>query len=152
MDPRSGVIQYAFDFVNFLKAPGTPGGELNDQLVIWALERDGVLYVSNGHRTYAAESQGKNAYLTAIDLKTGEILWRSRPLVSNARNFEIVGDVIVAGYGFTREPDFLHLIDRKTGQVIAKHPLKTGPDYILEKGGKLYVRAYDTDYVFEIKR
>ena len=152
VDPKSGVIQYAFDFVNFLNAPGIASNELNEQLVTWALERDGVLYVSNGHRTYASESKGKNAYLTAIDLKTGNILWRSRPLVSNARNFEIVGNVIVAGYGFTREPDFLYLIDRKTGEVIAKRPLKTGPDYILEKGGKLYVRVYDTDYVFEVKK
>ncbi|HEY9422569.1 MAG TPA: hypothetical protein VIW92_14230, partial [Thermoanaerobaculia bacterium] len=151
MDPRTNATRYAFDFVNFLKAPGTEGGDLNEQLVIWALERDGVLYVSNGHRTYASATQGKNAYLTAIDIKTGKILWRTRPLASNTRNFEIVGDVIVTGYGFTREPDFLHLVDRKTGEVIAKHPLKTGPDYVLEKNGKLYVRAYDTDYVFEIK-
>ncbi|HEX6903802.1 MAG TPA: hypothetical protein VF789_29095 [Thermoanaerobaculia bacterium] len=152
VDPRSHVIQYAFDFVNFLVAPVTESGDLYKQSVTWALERDGVLYVSNGHRTYASESKGKNAYLTAIDLKTGNVLWRSRPLVSNTRNFEIVGDVIVTGYGFTREPDFLYLIDRKTGEVIAKHPLKTGPDYILEKDGKLYVRAYDTDYVFEIRK
>lgn len=151
-DPRSSVVQYAFDFVNFLNAPGVESGELNQQRVNWAQERDGVLYVSNGHRTYASESKGKNAYLTAIDLKTGKVLWRTRPLAANTRNFEIVGDVIVAGYGFTREPDFLHLIDRRTGDVIAKYPLKTGPDYVLEKEGKLYVRAYDTDYVFEIKR
>jgi hypothetical protein len=150
-DPRSSVIRYAFDFVNFLNAPGTEGGDLNEQTVTWALERDGVLYVSNGHRTYASATEGKNAYLTAIDIETGKILWRTRPLASNTRNFEIVGDVIVTGYGFTREPDFLHLIDRETGEVIAKHPLKTGPDYVLEKDGKLYVRAYDTDYVFEIE-
>jgi hypothetical protein len=60
--------------------------------------------------------------------------------------------VIVAGYGFTRESDFLYLVERKTGDVIAKHALKTGPEYVLEKDGKIYVRAYDTDYVFEIRK
>lgn len=152
VDPRSRVIQYAFDFVNYFRAPGTEGTDFTEQTVTWALERDGILYVSNGHRTYASESKGKNAYLTAIDLKAGKALWRSRPLVSNTRNFAIVGDVIVTGYGFTREPDFLFLVDRKTGGVIATHPLKTGPDYVLEKDGRLYVRAYDTDYVFEIRK
>lgn len=152
MDPKTNAIRYAFDFTNFLQAPGAESGAITEQRVNWAMEEGGVLYVSNGHPTYAAESKGKNAYLTAIEIPTGKVLWRSRPLVSNTRNFEIVGDVIVTGYGFTREADFLYLVDRQTGEVTAQHPLKTGPEYILEKDGRLYVRAYDTDYVFEIRQ
>ena len=149
---KDGAFLYAFDFASFLDAPGVKTDELNEQPVTWAAEKDGVLYVANGHRTYASASKGKNAYLTAIDLKSGKILWRSRPLVANALNFAVVGDLIVSGYGFTKEPDFLYLIDRKTGNVIGTHPLKSGPDYILEKDGRLYVRTYNTDDVFEIRR
>lgn len=154
MDRKTSACRYAFDFANFLTVPGVTDDYLNltEETVTWAREQDGVLYVANGHRTYAADTKGRNAYLTAIDLKTGKILWRSRPLVSNAQEFEIVGDVIVTGYGFTREPDFLFLLDRKTGGVLVKQPVKSGPEHILAKDGKLYVRTYDTDYVFEIRQ
>lgn len=59
--------------------------------------------------------------------------------------------MIVSGYGFTKEPDFLYLLDKKTGQVIARAKVKSGPDYIVLKDGKVYVRCYDMDYVFEIR-
>ena len=47
----------------------------------------GVLYVSHSHNTYAKSSMGTNAYIIAVDLVTGKILWRSAPLVANASNF-----------------------------------------------------------------
>jgi hypothetical protein len=49
--------------------------------------------------------KGRNAYLSAIDLGTKKTLWRSPALVANARTFVVTGDHIVAGYGFTAEPD-----------------------------------------------
>ena len=78
------------------------------------------------------------------------ILWRSPALVSNARNFVVHGDVIVAGYGFTQEPDFLFVIDKHTGQILHKKKVKSGPEFIFEKNGMLHVRTYDRDYVFEL--
>jgi hypothetical protein len=150
MDPKTGDFRYGFDFFHYLQAPGAKPDTVES--LTWAEEEEGVLYVANGHSTYAADSKGLNAYLTAIDPKAGKVLWRSSSLVSNARDFAILEDMIVSGYGFTKEPDFLYLIDKKTGQVMARTKVKSGPDYIVPKEGKVYVRCYDVDYVVEIRR
>ncbi len=113
--------------------------------------RDGILYVSTFHYTYA-ESAPSNAYITAINLDDYSVIWKSEPLVCNSLNFEIVDDVIFCGYGFTSEPDYLYQIDRITGCILAKQELKSKPDYIIYKDGKLYVRTYNTDYVFEVEK
>lgn len=149
-DPATYAFKYGYDFQRW-QSPQGGTGDFTNQRVIWAVEKDGILYVSHGHNTYAKESQGRNAYLTAIDPKKDEILWRSAPLVANARTFLVLGDLIVSGYGFTAEPDFLYLIDRKTGEVAGRHPLKTGPEQILLRDGLLYVRCYDTDEVFRVR-
>lgn len=109
-----------------------------------------ILYVETGHWTYA-ESAPKNAYITAIDLEDYHVIWKSQPLVCNSRDFTIVGDVIFCGYGFTEEDDYLYQLDKKTGVVLAKEPLKSAPDHIIYQNDKLYVRTYNTDYVFEVK-
>ncbi len=111
---------------------------------------DGILYVSTFHYTYAQTSP-HNGYLTAIDLSDYSVLWKTRALVCNSRNFEMVGDVILCGYGFTAEDDFLYQIDRKTGAVIAETDLASMMDYIVYQDGRLYVRTYHTDYVFEVE-
>lgn len=149
-DPATYTFKYGYDFQRWQYPPGE-AGEFTNQRVIWAVEEDGILYVSHGHNTYAKESGGRNAYLTAIDPKKDEILWRSPPLVANARTFLVLGDLIVSGYGFTAEPDFLYLIDRKTGEVAGRHALKTGPEQILLQDGLLYVRCYNTDDVFRVR-
>ena len=69
-DPKTGSFRYAFDFANFLTVPGLKADDLTEEPVTWAAEEGGFLYVSNGHRTYAASSKGRNAYLTAINVKT----------------------------------------------------------------------------------
>ena len=97
------------------------------QAIRWAQQVGNVLYVSTAHRTYAASSGGRNAYLTAIDVGSRVLPWRSAPLVANADTFEVVGDRIVAGYGFTAEPDRLYLLDRGTGAVTGGIPLGVRP-------------------------
>jgi hypothetical protein len=145
---------YALDFVHFRTPPRVaPGeGEFVEEGVHWAAEADGGLYVANFHRTYAKSSGGKNAYLTALDPKTGQLVWRSRPLVANAQNFVIRSDAIVSGYGFTTEPDFLYVLDRATGAVAQTVPIRSAPEYLIPKNDRLYVRAYDTDYLFRFHR
>ena len=110
-----------------------------------------TLYLSHAHRTYAKATGGLNAYVTAIDAETGEMLWRSRPLVNNAGRFAIVGGFIIAGYGFTREPDRLHVIDRTNGKVVSSTKVDSAPDFIIERRRTLFVRTYDTDYVFNLR-
>ena len=70
--------------------------------------------------------------------------------MSNAANFELVGDYLVTGYGFTQEPDFLFLLRRRDGAAVEKIPLKSAPDYIIRRGDRLYVRTYNTNYIFQI--
>jgi len=77
-----------------------------------------MLYVSTAHRTYSEMSGESNCYITAIDLSTLEVAWRSRSLVSNSQNFLLMDNVIVTGYGFTDEDDYVYLLDRHTGEIL----------------------------------
>lgn len=120
------------------------------QTIRHAQVKDDILYFSIGHPTYA-ETSPHNAYVAAVDLKQGKLLWKTRPLVSNAHNFVIKGDVLLCGYGFTAEPDNLYQLDLATGQVIAELPLKSMADYLILKDDILYVRTYNTDYTFRVE-
>ncbi len=134
--------QYAGDFLPEEK-------EFIDQEIHSAAVREGILYVSTFHYTYA-ESSPHTAYITAISLEDYHVLWKTEPLTCNSLNFEIVGDVILCGYGFTAEDDYLYQIDRKTGKRIGQMPLASMADYIIYKDDKLFVRTYHTDYVFQV--
>lgn len=125
--------------------------EFTEQRVGWAVVRDGVLFISHGHRTYAKSSGGKNAYISAIDLEDGALLWQSEPLVANAANFLAEKGWIITGYGFTAEPDHLFILDATTGKTAETLELRKGPSYILRRDNLVHVRTYDTDYVFAIK-
>lgn len=128
-----------------------PRKDGDDRRIFWAMVREGVLFVSSGHFGYAKESGGRTGYLSALDLGTGELLWRSDPLVANANNFLYRDGYIITGYGFTAEPDFLFVVDAKTGETVTKTKLRKGPEFILEKESQVFVRTYDTDYVFDLR-
>ncbi len=153
-DLKKRQFTAGYDFGNYLLPPDYPvsDGDFIDQSLTWIVPEDNILYVSHRHRTYAESSQGMNGYLTAIDLNTNNILWRSKPLVCNAENFVIIDRVIICGYGFTAEPDYLYLIDKQNGEILQQINVKTAPDYIIPKDNKLFVRTYDTNYVFEIQQ
>jgi outer membrane protein assembly factor BamB len=111
--------------------------------VEWAREADGVLYVENTHLTFASAPRRRNAYISAIDLNTRRTLWRSPALVADARTFVLDGGYIISRYGFTAEPDFLYLLDRRTGRVLDRLELPSAPELIRRRGNRLYVRTYD---------
>jgi len=136
--------------LDFLSYAGEGAGYTFQQ-VRWAELYDGVLYVSNAHRTYASNSSGLNGYLTAIDLETLQILWRSGPLTANAANFIVRDDIIISAYGFTDEDDFIYLLNRGTGEVAGKVTVPTAPEYLYLRGNLLYVRCCDSDLVFRIR-
>ncbi len=152
LDRATGRFSYGFDFGNYAYAPGASAREREFvyQDIAWAAEEGDTLYVAHAHNTYARSSRGMNAYLTAIDARRGRVLWRSAPLVANASNFEIVGEHLVTGYGFTQEPDFVYLLDKRTGEVRQRLPVRSGPEYIIRKGDRLHVRAYDADLVLRL--
>jgi len=144
---------YAFDFKHYVWPPRIRPGEREFvyEEIVWAREANGALYVENAHLTYAKSSYGQNAYITAIDLKTKQRLWRSKALVANAANFVVAGDYLVTGYGFTAEPDWLYLLDRRTGRVVERLALPSGPERITKSGDTIRVRTYDHVVVVRLR-
>jgi hypothetical protein len=152
---RDSVIA-TLDFYRYINAPtsrsyGFPGFDaFTEQGLKWVECVNDTLYFSTSHSTYSDSSEGKNGYITCLDLKSKKVVWRSDPLVSNARTFVLKSGYIFSGYGFTEEDDFLYGLNRYTGKVILKHKLKKGPRFVIEKDNQLYVRTYNRNYVFDI--
>jgi hypothetical protein len=138
--------RYAFDFKNYAWPPRyvRADKEFVYEQVVWAKEANtGLLYVETSHDTYARSSYGLNGYLNAIDPKTKKLRWRSPALVANARNFVVLNTVIVSGYGFTDEPDYLYAVARSNGHVVGRVLLPTAADVITRHGNVLTVDTYD---------
>jgi hypothetical protein len=150
-DLKTGKVNFAFDFHEYMHPPKylESDREFVEETVRWAQVKDNVLYVSVGHSTYAKSSFGLNAYLNAIDVSSGRLLWRSQPLVSNSANFLLYKDAIVTGYGFSQEKHFLYVVNQKDGRIVQTIPVQKSPEYILNKGDDIFVRTYDTDLVFK---
>jgi len=151
VDPASGEVRRALDFSKFI-FPYKYKEQDKDYVhmaVTWAVLEENTLYFAYSHATYAASSMGYNAYIAALDLPTNRLLWQSAPLTDNARNFLIKGDAIVTGYGFTNESRFIHILNKGDGRVVNSLQVRNDPEFFVEKDGKLYVRTYDTDYVFQ---
>lgn len=149
---QDGALVRAWDLAAWQHAPGSIVGDelFVEQEVKWATAREGTLFLSTAHRTYAASSKGDNGYLSALDIETGALLWRSRPLVANANNFVLTPAHAITGYGFTAEPDYLYVLSLADGSVVRRVGVPTGPDYLFVRQDSLLVRTYDHDLVFEI--
>lgn len=103
----------------------------------------GLVYFNEACQTYARDAKGQCSSLVALDLANGKIVWRTKPLVSNSR-FMLAGDLILTGYGFTAEPDFLYLVDRTTGRVLDRMKVKTAPETYEPAGPETWrVTLYD---------
>jgi len=108
-----------------------------------------VLYFDSNYNGYAEITRNKTGYLIAMDLADGRVLWTTPALTASFRGFLLVDDHIIAGYGFTAEPDYLYVVNRHTGAIEQRQKLKSAHDFLYRKGNRLYVRCYDTNYVFE---
>jgi hypothetical protein len=152
-DSVSGKVICAYDFGAYMYSPNTVAGErmFTQQEIRFARLEDSVLYVAGYHNTYAKSSGKQNGYLNAIDIRTHKINWRSHALLNNSSTFVLHNGYLICGYGFTAEPDFVYVLETRTGKVAAVVPVKSGPELIIQKGNRLYVRTYNTDYVFEMK-
>jgi len=118
--------------------------------VTYALVRDGTVFIANGGGSYAKEMGGKKGFVTAIDFKSGELLWRSEPLVHGAGPFVFWRDFLITGYGFTAEPDFAYMLRRDTGEVAAKTSIKSAPDDFVLQGDRLRIETYDHTHELEL--
>ncbi len=103
----------------------------------------GVLYFNEACQSYSNEAKGQCSRLVAVDPRRKQVLWRTDPLVSNGR-FRVRGCYIVAGYGFTAEPDFVHLVDRATGKVLQTIAVSSSPEELnLVGSDRLDVTLYN---------
>ena len=108
---------------------------------------NGIFYGASVMNGYA---QPDTCFMFAYDLENEKLLWRSADQTYNSMNFLVKGDVIFCGYGFTAEDDYLYQLDKNTGEVIDRLPLKKMPDLMSEKEDRLYVHTYSYDYVIEV--
>ena len=140
-----------YDFSGFLNTP-VAGNEFTVMEIPYAKIYDDILYVELAHRTYSAD-QPYTAYILALEVETGKLLWRSNFLVANGHNFVVGRDTIICGYGFTNEDDYLYILSRHSGAVLEKIKLRTGPDYFipLSNTNTLFVITYDTAYEYHVE-
>lgn len=140
------------DFTAFMYAPQTKQGD--EEYVLQTISHahlvGNTLYIQHGHNTYAASSYNQNAYISAIDITNGRIIWTTEPLTCNS-NFIIVDNSIICGYGFTAEPDYLYIVDINTGARRNRYKLAKAPALITRKGNYIYVRTYNKDYIYKLE-
>lgn len=113
--------------------------------------RDGFFYFNMACPGYSSGLNGACSSLYCLNIEEERIEWNTPYLVSNDI-FIVHENYIISGYGFTDEPDFLYLIDRKTGKVLSKVKLKSAHEYIEVKKNVIYVTDYSGNvYQFTIK-
>ncbi len=151
-DEKESSFYAAYDFSSFRYAPRRDKScKHTEQFVEYVFIEGNIMYVSHGGRSgYAIEQGGQKGYITAIDMLTNDIIWTSAPLTSIGR-FCVIGNSIIATYGFSEEPKYLFVLDKYSGQCVQKLSLKNTPDDIVVKEKKAYVRTYSLDYVFDIQ-
>ena len=110
--------------------------------------RDGIFYGASVTNGYA---QPDTCFMFAYDLEDNKLLWRSADQTYNSMNFIIKDNVIICGYGFTSEDDYLYQLDLHTGEVLSRLTLKKQPDLLVYQDNTLYVHTYSYNYTIEIK-
>jgi len=111
---------------------------------------DGALYFNEACQSYAREAGGNCSSLVRMDPRTGRVAWRTRPRVSN-NVFILHGPWVVAGYGFTAEPDSVFLVDRDNGRIVARAPLDTAASYLEADGPRLTVLTRESVYTYLVE-
>ena len=113
-----------------------------------ACHLDDIFYgisVTNGY------AQPDSCFMFAYDLENNKLLWRSGDQTCNTMNFIVKKDVIICGYGFTSEKDYLYQLNLHTGEVIASLELKKQPDLLVPQDNMLYVHTYSYNYTIEMQ-
>jgi len=149
---RGNTTEALFDFESYLHPPKVDPqwAQFAVSDVTYALVREGVLFVANGGGSYAKEMGGKKGFVSALDLKTGELLWRSSPLVHGGGPFVFWRDFLITSYGFTAEPDYVYMLKRDTGEVATKASIKSAPDDMTLNGDRLHIEAYEHVHDFDV--
>ena len=110
--------------------------------------KDGIFYGASVTNGYAGPD---SCFMFAYDLENNKLLWRSGDQTCNTMNFIVKKDVIICGYGFTSEKDYLYQLNLHTGEVIASLELKKQPDLLVTQDNMLYVHTYSYNYTIEMQ-
>ena len=110
--------------------------------------KDGIFYGASVTNGYA---QPDTCFIFAYDLENNKLLWRSADQTCNSMNFIVKDNVIICGYGFTSEDDYLYQLNLHTGEVLSRLKLKKQPDLLVYQDNTLYVHTYSYNYTIEIK-
>ena len=110
--------------------------------------RDGIFYGASVTNGYA---QPDTCFMFAYDLEDNKLLWRSADQTNNSMNFILKDNVILCGYGFTSEDDYLYQLDLHTGEILSRLKLKKQPDLLVYQDHMLYVHTYSYNYTIEIE-
>lgn len=110
--------------------------------------KDGIFYGASVTNGYA---QPDTCFMFAYDLENNKFLWRSADQTCNSMNFIVKDNVIICGYGFTSEDDYLYQLNLHTGEVLSRLKLKKQPDLLVYQDNTLYVHTYSYNYTIEIE-
>ena len=110
--------------------------------------KDGIFYGASVTNGYA---QPDTCFMFAYDLEDNKLLWRSADQTYNSMNFIVKDNVIICGYGFTSEDDYLYQLDLHTGEILSRLKLKKQPDLLVYQDHMLYVHTYSYNYTIEIE-
>lgn len=113
-----------------------------------------LLFFNMACPSYSSEIGGKGSKLFCYHVGKEEMVWSTPYLTSN--DILIFNDKYVfCSYGFTREKDYIFMIDKFTGKIYSKLPVASDVEYIeiQKKNGKELLYAIDyreSLYVYNI--
>jgi hypothetical protein len=145
VDPERRVT--AFDFKNFIEPPETFAPDETHEMITWAALDGDRLFVANTHSNNPNASHGMSAYLTAIDVKSNAVIWRSAGEVASGGSFVITDQYVICGYD---DYEYMRLftLDRQTGRTVGVLALPIPAWALWVEGGKLMALGGDYQLTF----
>ncbi len=86
------------------------------------LRSGSALWLSVGFNGYTREFPNGGNRVIAIDLCQGRVIWQSKDAMSNG-GLLLLGDYLIAPFGFTGERRFVYVLDAHSGSVVQKLPV-----------------------------
>lgn len=88
-----------------------------------SLARSGsAVWVELSFNGYTKEFPRGGNRVVALDLCEGRVVWKSNDGISNG-GLLLVGDYLIAAFGFTGEARYVHVLDAYTGKLVQKLPV-----------------------------
>ncbi|HKY38545.1 MAG TPA: hypothetical protein VJN18_21525 [Polyangiaceae bacterium] len=90
---------------------------------ITSLVRSGsAVWLSVTFNGYTKEFPKGGNRILALDLCKGSVIWQSKDAMSNG-GLLLVGDYLIAPFGFTSERRFVYVLDARSGKVVQRLPV-----------------------------